>query len=726
MRKTFLHQLVPSSTRPGPQLAGQGAIRSLSAVLLGVSLAGSAWAGDFGCSGTCYNSVALALSNGCTTVLVKPGTYALGNVVTWTGTKAIKPGDSTCTNALALGTNTALFTAAAGKRAFVVDNSASLTVSDIHISAGAPNTGLPGGNIVVQTGATFIMTNGSLTDGTADTANGGCLAGGPSSTITLTGVTVSGCDADEDGGGISSVDGTALTLTDTTVTGNTAGEGGGVYINGTTAAVIQGDTFISENLAFSGGGITLSGGEDDATLTLQEFGGFSPEITDNEATSSAGGLDVIAGANNATVNIDDGTFFFENNAPLGGGILVEEVTGNAIVFMNDESTLSNNGSDLSTTIGGGLYLDSGLVYLSDDVSIFVNYASEKGAGIFVDELGTLTIAGSPITAPDDLDLNVLTAGNAILGGVQFFGNGSGDTSAVQGAAIYVDGGTVTASYLGVVAHGNITAVSPPTAVHLVNGAIFDANLSHYLFNEDVFVVESGSSLRVRAYYGEAGCPILEDDALDPLDFGFDGYCSEISANGHDEFGGRILTLAGEGSEATILTTGILWNKVNDTDVAVVVGAATALEFTTNMVGHNEVADPTTPMIVQVQDGGDFTAKQNTFADLDMPVVYEAGSTGDFRRNAAYDSGAGVAVEVDGMATVTGAENIGDWTGAISSGFANGTDPEWVTDAARGDFHLDINSNAVDICTIDGGFDVEGRVRPQPAGDWDAGAIELDQ
>jgi hypothetical protein len=79
------------------------------------------------------------------------------------------------------------------------------------------------------------------------------------------------------------------------------------------------------------------------------------------------------------------------------------------------------------------------------------------------------------------------------------------------------------------------------------------------------------------------------------------------------------------------------------------------------------------------------------------------------------------VLVGNTATVTGNQNIGDWNQTISG--TTGA-PGWVT-TARGDFHLDAFSAALDICTTDGDWDVEGTSRPS-GGDWDAGAIELVQ
>lgn len=178
-------------------------VMTLSAFFLGFVLADPAFAGDFGCGGVCFNTLGQAETNCANTVLVKAGSYTLNNVVNWDGTKTVRVGDSTCTNVV--NGSAAAFTAASNKRAFVVDAGAALTMIDISLAGGAPNSGNAGGNIIVNTGSTLHMSNGTLSNGTTIAANGGCLAGGPDSTVTLSEVTVDGCTADGEGGGISIV-----------------------------------------------------------------------------------------------------------------------------------------------------------------------------------------------------------------------------------------------------------------------------------------------------------------------------------------------------------------------------------------------------------------------------------------------------------------------------------------------------------------------------------------
>ena len=94
-----------------------------------------------------------------------------------------------------------------------------------------------GGQVItVRSGATLNLSNGTLKGGWGGNGGGLVNEGG---TATLTGVTITGCVADDRGGGISNGAGGTLTLTGCTITGNTSNDktapkgGGGIYNAGT-------------------------------------------------------------------------------------------------------------------------------------------------------------------------------------------------------------------------------------------------------------------------------------------------------------------------------------------------------------------------------------------------------------------------------------------------------------------------------------------------------------
>jgi hypothetical protein len=618
-------------------------------------------------------------------------------------------GNATCSGP-AVGPASATFSAAAGKRAFVVTANDSLKLDGISLAGGDPVSGSNGGTILVEQGASFTMTDGSLSGGVATAANGGCLAAAEDATVNLFGVTVEDCTADADGGGLSFAARTTAALTDVTIQDNTSlfGYGGGIRVEsadltvvGTLPSVIQ-----RNDCLWGGGGVVVFSDDGPANVAI----GDETTITDNDAYWG-GGLAAWGFENLTFVEIYGEAHVDGNRALAGGGIyVVDDVVGQATLLLENNATVDENTGGTFTgpfgvTLGGGIYSWSGYVNISGDVSISRNEA-DLGGGIY-NLGGAVYVYGA-----SDIDATDQSGSWATGGGVQLADNvATVNGIPGSGSAISNNGeGTFDALHM-VVSGGN------EDAVHLMDHSQFTANESHFNNNDRVFEVWDGSTLTVLTdFTTEEPC-----DVLDPLVFAPNRYCSEISNNT-----GELIRLVDEGASAFVQTTAIMSNNLTSSDVAVEVNDTTSLSFTTDMVGENEHGEALLPTLVEVYSGGNFVAKQNTLADVDLPTRYEAGAAGDWRRNANFDAGVGVSVIVDPAATVTGAQNIGDWNGAIVSAFPNGTPPGWVTDPARGDFHLELASAAVDICSTDGAFDIEGRDRPQPVLYWDAGAIEFPQ
>jgi hypothetical protein len=192
------------------------------------------------------------------------------------------------------------------------------------------------------------------------TDSGTVLTVGSSASTTVTGVTVSGGEAQ----GISN-SGT-LTLDSSTVTNNNpdGGNGGGIYDSPTGTLTIDGCT-ISDNSADNGGGIyednnnNLSPGP---TVTIE-----GSDIEDNSTTGSGGGIYNIFGSlqiTNSTIddNYADGT---------GGGMLSD-----GVVYL-DSSTVSDNDAE-----GGGGGLTGGFGWIVDSTFAYntSTASSDSGAG----------------------------------------------------------------------------------------------------------------------------------------------------------------------------------------------------------------------------------------------------------------------------------------------------------------------------------------------------------
>ncbi len=142
-------------------------------------------------------------------------------------------------------------------------------------------------------GTTVSVSGMTITGGDADTGDGGGILS--QGTLSLTDVAVQGSGAGSNGGGIEHNGGGTLTLTKVTLSGNAANTGGGLDLSA--ATVIATNVTISGNRAVFGGGLEVNNGGGVATLT-------NVTITDNNASAhDTGGINNIGGTVNATRTI---------------------------------------------------------------------------------------------------------------------------------------------------------------------------------------------------------------------------------------------------------------------------------------------------------------------------------------------------------------------------------------------------------------------------------------
>ncbi len=174
-----------------------------------------------------------------------------------------------------------------------------------------------GGQVItVRSGATLILSNGTLRGGWGGNSGGIANEGG---TANLTNVSITGCTGDDRGGGISNLSGGTLTMTGGSITNNTcydhgdpAGGGGIFNAEGATATLTNVTITGNEDVVCGGGGICNFG-----TLYLNGC-----TIQNNTARTSGGGIWSgnekhilkMQGANIITDNIAGGitsNFFME-------------------------------------------------------------------------------------------------------------------------------------------------------------------------------------------------------------------------------------------------------------------------------------------------------------------------------------------------------------------------------------------------------------------------------
>ena len=168
--------------------------------------------------------------------------------------------------------------------------------------------GKGGGQVItVRSGATLILSNGTLKGGWG--GNGGGIAN-ESGTVTLNNVTITGCTGDDSGGGICNLGGT-LTMTGGALTNNTCNDhgdptgGAGIFNASGATATLTGVTVTGNRVVTKGGGGICNYG----TMTLDGC-----TITGNTCGKNGGG---IYNFGTATLNMKGAMTVTDNTTASG-------------------------------------------------------------------------------------------------------------------------------------------------------------------------------------------------------------------------------------------------------------------------------------------------------------------------------------------------------------------------------------------------------------------------
>ncbi len=192
--------------------------------------------------------------------------------------------------------------------------------------------------------------------------------------VMISGLTITGGNADREGGGISS--GENLTVADSVITGNQAGRGGGIYHRTHYLTVLRstvsGNTAVGGPVVGSGGGILNFG--DAAILDSTLSGNTAP---------TGGGLYMLAFLPDTTL-VRNSTISGNEASIAGGGIY--NFFGHMIV---EHSTITNNTAPAGKGGGVGTLAQSSYT-LTELRSTIV--AGNVGSDVFYDVLGNNTFA----------------------------------------------------------------------------------------------------------------------------------------------------------------------------------------------------------------------------------------------------------------------------------------------------------------------------------------------
>jgi hypothetical protein len=182
------------------------------------------------------------------------------------------------------------------------------------------------------TSGTLTLSDDSALSNNTAGVNGGAIANGFTSTINLTGCTISENTTNGGGGGIASQG--KANLDDCTISGNTAPNGAGI-INVGQVTLSHNSTLSGNTAANDGGGIlNFQGGT--ATLTHSR-------VIKNNAGNNGGGI-----VNGTTVLLDHSDVT-DNSAPHGGGGVFNQ-TGGSVTL--DHSKVADNTPDNCSGVPG--------------------------------------------------------------------------------------------------------------------------------------------------------------------------------------------------------------------------------------------------------------------------------------------------------------------------------------------------------------------------------------
>ena len=199
----------------------------------------------------------------------------------------------------------------------------------------------------------------------------------------MEGGTISGCEANA-GGGLYA-DNSIVTINKGTISGCSAGAGGGLYADNSAVTINKGTISRCKAVNGYGGGLYA---KNYSTVTIE--GGTISGCTTSDA-GMGGGLYAYS----STITISGGTI--ENNkATYGGGVALNNSWINPITnwkVIGNEAYKTKSGSG-NGGIGGGIYLDSVSMVVSDGSNrIYNNQAERHGADICLEK-------GASIKLPD--------------------------------------------------------------------------------------------------------------------------------------------------------------------------------------------------------------------------------------------------------------------------------------------------------------------------------------
>jgi PKD repeat protein len=416
----------------------------------------------------------------------------------------------------------------------------------------------------------------------------------------------------------------------------------------------------------------------------------------------------------------------------GGGIYNK---GANLTLINTIVTSNiSNGINWPDGLGGGMYIETGNVVLSE-VQIISNSASYKGGGVLVWS-GSVMLSGGQIShntakGPTGWDGGggMFVLGSATLNGVQVISN----TAIANGGGLYVYQSNVTVNGGQIIDNsawggGGVFIFWSGGGLTLSEGQIISNTADYgggvYTTAGTVFTMTGASSIDHNSAI-ENGGGVYVEDGLATLSGG------QIRNNSASRGGGVYVSQG----RLTLSRGHIVSNTASQDGGGIFVWQSTANAALTNsVVADNRAAGLGSGLYIE---SGSFRLLHTTIARNlggDGSGVHAAGSATMVMTNTilvshsvgiTVSAGNTVALEATLWGTGTWA-NLTDWggAGAIFTGTINLWDYPAFVDPHSGDYHIGPNSAAIDE-GIKAGVtsDIDGEPRPM-GHDYDIGADEL--
>lgn len=246
--------------------------------------------------------------------------------------------------------------------------------------------------IYVSENATLILSNGTVTGGNNNGNGGGIYNAG---TLNMTDVTITGNRANKNnsvwgtGGGIYNAAGSNFCMENGSITNNIAyGGGGGIHATEVNNFSMDGVTVSGNSATSKGGGIRLKTGR--PTCSISNCTITNNHLPNNDNQAMGGGI-YLEGPSSANVSISECTISDNSAKQNGGGIYV--AAGKATLT---NCNIKQNSAHVS---GGGIYLYAGTLYVYGTTTIGgdgSNTSTSYGGGVYVRGNNKMHIKGTPI------------------------------------------------------------------------------------------------------------------------------------------------------------------------------------------------------------------------------------------------------------------------------------------------------------------------------------------